>query len=99
MSIDQNQLAFELYKTKGHIDDFYYRAVTGEKSSNATIRATLANATEGFEESDVSKERFLQDYVFEKYPVVRDWVRHYAELGLRLKASDLFTYMQEVDNG
>ena len=93
LDINENQLAFELYKTKGFVDVFYYRAVTGDTASNATIRERLEYATEGFQESDVSEEEFKRDYEFAKYPLVRDWIRHYAEQGKRLQASKLFEYL------
>ena len=96
MDINESQLAFELYKSSGCVDVFYYRAVTGNMSSNATIRSLLEDATEGFDRSDVTKEQFLRNYKFGKFPMVRDWVRYYAEQGLRLKVADLFVYMQEV---
>lgn len=95
MDINENQLNFELYKTKGFVDVFYYRAATGDTASNATIRERLDLVTEGFPESDVSKEQFLKEYEFGKYPLVRDWIRHFAEQGKRLQAFKLFEYITQ----
>ena len=93
MNIDENQLAFELYKTKGFVDVFYYRAVTGDTASNATIRERLESATEGFTETDVTYEQFIKDYEFGKFAMLRDWIRFYADKGLRLSSEALFEYV------
>ena len=93
LNIDENQLAFELYKTKGFVDVYYYRSVTGDTASNATIRERLESATEGFTETDVTYEQFIKDYEFGKFAMLRDWIRFYADKGLRLSAEALFEYV------
>lgn len=93
--IDTNQLNYELfYKDANNIDVEYYRAITADTSSNSKLHSTLMpSLTEGFKESDVPYSQFMRDYEFGKFPFVKDWIRFYAEQGLRLKRDDLFRYI------
>ena len=94
--INEQELNYELFhKDRNSVDVEYYRAITAETASSPKIKEKLlaSMAESGFEESDVSYKQFLRDYEFGKYTFVKDWIRFYAEQGLRLKREDLFRYI------
>ena len=95
--INQDQLNYELYRRNAkELDVIYYRTVTSSADSWQKITKYLEQFTEGFVTSDVTLEQFEQDYQFGKFILVKDWVRFYAEKGLRLQVKVLYKYLQEV---
>ena len=98
MSINQEELDYELYRRDKQVDVHYYRAVTGNADPAAAIYDRLTKLENGFDCSDVSFETFKENYVFGQFPYTKDWIRFYAEKGLRLKVNDLYLYLYKAES-
>ena len=98
MSINQKELDYELYRRDKQVDVHYYRAVTGNADSAATIYDRLTKLEHGFDCSDVSFETFKENYIFGQFQYTKDWIRFYAEKGLRLKVNDLYLYLYKAES-
>jgi len=89
---DKNQIDFAYFtrthKTYGSVKDFRKAVI----SVFGDTEFTFEEPTEV-----VTKEEFLNEYDFGKYPKVIKWVEHFAKTkGKMLRKQDLFTWVVET---